>query len=117
MAIKTKDVEVPKTVVLSWEGTDYTIEYDRDSVSRIERGFGVTVEDIQKGSITAFQSIFFGGFFKHHPNIKKSTLEQLYDATPDKMELFKVLVEMYMENVNSLIDEPAEGKALSWSVR
>ena len=118
MATKEAEViKIPKSIAFDWNGTKYTIEYDRDSVNRIERGFNVTIDDIQRGSVTAMQALFYGGFYKHHPNIKRNTLEQLYKATPHKMDLFKVLAEMYSETVETLIDEPDEGNALTWSIQ
>lgn len=102
-------------IKFEFNGTEYIMEFDRDSALQTEKSFDVSLNDIRDLKLSTMQSLFHGAFLKHHPNIKQSTVNTFYDAMPNKPELFKNLAFMYSDCVNALLQDPEEGKALSWT--
>lgn len=98
-------------------GTTYTLEFDRDSATRAERTFGISLSDLQSGKTYLVHDLFFAAFIKHHPHIKGPVVEDFFNRMPDKTELYQKLVQMYAAAAGSLLDDPEdEGKVLSWKV-
>ncbi len=96
-----------------YNGTTYTMEFDRDTVRAAEAAFGFDVSNVTKPSTTNMENLFHASLLKHHPNIKPSTVDMLYAPQDDKVGLFQDLVAMYMETVGTLLVEADEGKAVS----
>ena len=78
--------------------------------------FDLSLQEVTSGKVTAVRELFMAAFIKHHPHIKPSVANGFFDAMPDKSALYEKLVEMYGETVGTLLDEPDEGKAISWKV-
>ena len=94
----------------------YTLEFDRKSASIAERTFGFSTADLIAGKLTYFPQLFQAAFLKHHPKIRPSVVNGLFDEVENKQELFEALTAMYAECVSSLIDEPAEGNGIGWEM-
>lgn len=111
----TEANEITK-IEFDWQGSQYTMEFDRDSVTYVEKLFDVKWADVTAGKFTAFKALFHASFLKHHPHIKESTVNTLFAGFTEKTELFKTLVLMYNACMNTLMDEPEEdsGNAISW---
>ena len=107
--------EAASRIELVYEGTTYTMEFDRSTVLNTEKTYGLSMRDVQEGKLAAFDAIFRGAFLKHHPRMKPATVEAIMDRIPNKSELYATLVGMYSENIESLLGEPEEGKAISWA--
>lgn len=107
--------EAASRIELVYEGTTYTMEFDRSTVLETEKAFGLSISDVQSGRLSAFDALFRGSFMKHHPNMKPSTMDAIMGRMPDKIGLYTALVGMYLENINTLMGEPEEGKAISWT--
>ena len=101
-------------ITFDYEGTEYTMEFDRDTVAQTEKVFDITIGDVRDGKIGAFEGLFYGAFLKHHPNMKPATVENFMRLMPDKMSLFRNLAIMYMNCVNTLLEDPEPGKAIGW---
>lgn len=114
MAKETKQEEITQ-IKFKYEGTEYIMEFDRDTVSQTEKAFDISIADVRDGKISAFYGLFHGAFLKHHPNIKTPTVEKLLELMPDKQGMFRNLAMMYGNCVNTLLDEPDEGNAISWT--
>ncbi|WP_165170697.1 DUF5055 domain-containing protein [Adlercreutzia sp. ZJ242] len=102
-------------ITFEWNGTEYTMEFDRDTVAQTEKVFDVSMAEVNAGKITAMTGLFYGSFLKHHPNIKASTLDAILNLMPDKVKLFRTLTAMYIVCVNSLLEDSDEGKTISWT--
>lgn len=107
-----KDVSQIK---FEYNGTEYIMEFDRESVAQTEKLFDFSIADVRDGKISAFEALFYGAFLKHHPNIKPTTVELFMKKMPNKQEVFKNLAAMYNDCISTLLEEPEEGEALSWT--
>ena len=100
---------------MTYNGADYYMEFDRATAEATEKELGVSVSDLTAMRITVFPSLFHGSLLKHHPNMKQKTVDMLFEKLAGKRELYAKLVEMYVETIQTLLDEPAEGEAVSWA--
>lgn len=116
---KTTAAKVPvddvNSIKFEYNGTEYIMEYDRDSALQAENLYNISLADIRAFKLSTFSSLFSGAFIKHHPNMKPRQIDTFFDMMPRKADLFKNLVTMYATSINSLLEEPEEGKALNWT--
>jgi hypothetical protein len=114
----TKQAKKPEEVSqmrFTYEGTEYIMEFDRETVAQTEKMFDISIGDVRDGKISAFEGLFHGSFLKHHPNIKQTTVDRFLTMMPDKQAVFRNLAVMFGNCVNTLLDEPEEGNAISWT--
>lgn len=116
MAKNETEKEISK-MVFDYEGTTYTMEFDRASAAQTEKIFDISINDVRDAKISSFQGLFYGAFLKHHPNIKSSTVDKFFELMPNKQDVYANLAIMYGECINSLLDEPEQGKAISWKAQ
>ena len=103
-----------KKLNFTYEDKEYTLEFTRRTVAEMERrGFKAT--EITDKPMSSIPALFEGAFLAHHKNVKKETIEEIYDHLGDKEALIAKLAEMYVEPINSLMEEPKEGN-VSWTV-
>ena len=114
---KDETIEIPERIEFEYEGTKYIMEFDRDTATQTEKVYDVSLPDISAGKITAMEALFAGSFMKHHPNIKPTTIETFKNMMGDKVSLYKALVGMYSTCISTLLDEPEQGKAISWAAK
>ena len=95
-----------KHIVLTYEGTEYTLEFDRKTVKRMEEnGFVVNTDK----PMTMISDLFRGAFMMHHKRITPDKVDEIWDAQRNKDKLLSELVSMYTEPIAALMDE-AEGE-------
>lgn len=109
----------PRSIVINYNGSELIVEYNRESVALLEDKLGVNIAGIMNGeiSLTSFPNLIYTGLLMHHRNIKRSTVETLIDNLENKSELMIVLIKMVIAAVNSMFEDPEEGKAISWTQR
>lgn len=96
-----------KQIVIAYKGNDYTLEFNRKTVRRMEEsGF---VVDTNKPA-TMITDLFRGAFQMHHKRIDPNLVEEIWDAQKKKDELLSVLIQMYTEPIAALMDEEADGE-------
>lgn len=95
-----------KQIVLNYKGVEYTLEFDRKTVRRMEAS-GFTI-DTDKPA-TMITELFRGAFQMHHRRTSPELIEDIWDAQRQKEKLLTELVNMYSEPVASLMDEDSEG--------
>ena len=94
-----------KQLFLTHEGKRYTLEYNRNSIRRMERqGFNINESDGMP--MNTVMALFNGAFLMHHPNIDTNTLDALYDTVPNKEAFLGKLTEMYSEPMMALVSDP-----------
>lgn len=103
-----------KKINFTFEGKDYTLEFDRESVKRLE-GIGFNIDAIDTKPATMIPLFFRGSFFKNHSNTKPKVIEEIFDSIGDREMLISTLVEMYVETLQSLIGDSDE-KGVKWTV-
>lgn len=105
-----------KTITLTYEGKEYTLEYTRKSVERME-ATGFNVEELASKPLSTLPLLWKGSFLAHHKNIKAWLQDKMFEQMPRKEELFDRLADMYMETVESLFEEPENDEGnLEWEV-
>lgn len=96
-----------KQIMLTYKGVDYTLEFNRRIVRRMEEG-GFKI-DTDKPA-TMITELFKGAFQMHHRRISPDLAEEIWDAQRDKDGLLTTLVTMYTEPIAALMDEDSEGE-------
>lgn len=96
-----------KQIVISYEGKDYTLEFNRRIVKRMEEaGFVVNTDK----PATMVTELFRGAFMKNHRGMSADKIEDIWDAQRGKEKLLSELISMYTEPISSLMED-AEGDA------
>jgi len=102
-------------LMISYNGTDYTLEFTRDSVKKMEqKGFVIT--EVQERPMTMLPELFYGAFIAHHPYInKKLVTEMIFPQMKGRQALVAKLGEMYGETLNTLFDSEEESGNVEWT--
>lgn len=110
-----------KTITFTYKKTAYTLEFTRETVSMLEQN-GLSLDDVQnisKRPITSMKMLFRGAFLVHHKKAASidNLIDEIWETIPDKHELIENLVEMYIEPVDSLLNDPEDEKVkTTWTV-
>lgn len=99
-----------KTVTLTYEKCDYTLEFTRRSIKQMEDN-GFIVTEVEKKPMMILD-IFRGAFIAHHPRVSREKIDEIYDQIGNKRALVERLVEMYTEPINALLSDSTEGNAI-----
>lgn len=104
-----------KTITLTYEGREYTLEFTRTTIAEMERrGFRAT--DIEAKPMLTLPALFSGAFLAHHRNVKANVIDAMFNKIPNKQDFIFALGEMYNEPLESLTDEPEESEGnAEWS--
>lgn len=104
-----------KTIELTYDGTEYKLEFTRNSVREMERE-GFVIDDIDRKPMTLLPQLFAGAFKAHHRWVKRDKIDEIYSHMPNKESLVGSLAEMYNEPILTLIEEPDDAeKNVSWT--
>ena len=102
-------------IAFNHKGTDYTLEFTRDSIKQMERhGFDLNAALSQP--VTSVATLFRGAFSAHHPHVSQTTVDEIWDGMENKNGLFEALIDLYNEPLEALMEEPEEGKKIEWKV-
>lgn len=96
-----------KTIHLTFEGQEYTLEFTRETISLMEKQ-GFRISEIEDKPLTTLPTLFAGAFLAHHRKIKAGVISKIFDNLRDKTGLIQKLGEMYAEPLEALLDEPEE---------
>lgn len=104
-----------KQLKFQYQDKEYTLEYTRRSVERMERD-GFVASDMKDKPMSTLPALFAGAFFAHHPFVKRTLVDEIYGKMDNKQELIGKLAEMYNEPISALVDDPdpKEGN-VSWT--
>lgn len=97
------------------KGTDYTLEFTRDSIKQMER-VGFSLDTAASQPVTALETLFKYSFSAHHPRISQTVLQEIWDGMDNKDGLFEALIELYSEPLEAMFKEPEETKKIEWKV-
>jgi hypothetical protein len=110
-----------KTITFTFEKTAYTLEFTRETVMMLEQA-GLTrkdVENIDEAPINTVMKLFTGAFVAHHKKAASinGLVERIWNTIPNKTELTKKLIEMYLEPAAALFEDPEDEKGKTvWTV-
>ena len=104
-----------KQLKLTYKDKEYTLEYTRRSVERMERnGFNAT--EMRDKPMTTLPALFAGAFIANHPWVKQELINEIYSKMTNRQELIGKLSEMYNEPIEALLDDPEENEGnLNWT--
>lgn len=96
------------------DGNRYTLEFNRDTVQSMEsRGFNLN--KIAESPATYIPVLFAGALRMHHRKLKPAMVDKMYENFGDKEKLVPLLIEMYSETLDTLMDDPEdEAKKVTW---
>ena len=98
------------------EGKEYTLAYNRNTVSQMARN-GFNIEDTYNKPTIGIPQLFAGAFIRYHRGIKQEVVDAIWAELPSKEKLLEELIKMYQAPIDALLDEPKEeGKNASWEV-
>jgi len=103
-----------KTITVTFEGADYTLEFTRKSIETMEKqGFKVT--EVAEKPMTMLPALFAGAFLAHHRFVKGEVIDTIFSKMKNKQELVQKLAEMYNEPIEALLGESDESEGnLDW---
>ena len=106
-----------KPIVLKSKDTEYTLEFNRESIKFAEmRGF--KIDEVSEYPMTKIPELFFYAFRMHHKNVARDKTDKiLFEEMGGVPEgLIERLVELYTEPFETLTVKDEERKNSKWSV-
>jgi hypothetical protein len=102
-------------IKLTYQGVEYTLEYNRAAVKALEAN-GFNGGEIFDKPMTNIELMFQCAFIKNHPNTQMSVITDILKECPNKNELLAQLKLMIDETYESLLAEPENGDSgnVSW---
>ena len=105
---------VAKTITFTYEGKEYTLEYNRRTVRTMEQK-GFEVDSLGSKPVTMIPILFWEAFQAHRKGTPLETTEEIWKHLNNRDELVDKLITMYVETVDSLIDDNEEDEGnVSW---
>jgi hypothetical protein len=109
-------------ITITYQNTDYVLEYSRNSVKQMEQQ-GFVLDKIPEQPMTQVPLLVYGAFVKNNKGIKRSLVDEIYEHIADKIGdgdngFIHALLEMYAETVNTLTDNNSvdEGNKAVWEL-
>ena len=94
-----------KQITVSDEyGNKYNLEYSKNTIVSMEKA-GFNLDRFVEQPVLMTTLLVQGAFAKNHPRTKNETIEKIYNSLKDKENFLKKLVEMYVEQTDTLADE------------
>ena len=108
-----------KKIEFTYEGVDYTLEYNREAIKYMEAK-GLDIEQITSKPLTMIELLWQGAFLKNHRKEKVDKIQEIYGNIGNKSELNAALSEMFLETYSALIGDSDEAddnsKNISWKM-
>jgi len=93
-----------KKLEFDYDGTHYTLEYNREAIKYMESQ-GFVLSQFQDKFNTMLDIAFVAAFLKNHKRVNGKLVEEIYSHIHDKVALSQSLIEMYAETYNSMLDD------------
>ena len=75
-SVKSAERLKPMVITDPDEGREYTLEYSRKSVVKVE-SVGLDVNQLESKSMTMIPLLFWGAFLMHHPHMTKEQTDKI----------------------------------------
>ena len=102
-------------IVFEHKGTNYTLEFTRDSIKQLEKA-GFSLSDVEDKPYTSLMTLFRGAFLCHHARVSQTVIDEIWDNLGNKEDMFEALANLYNEPIEAMMAEPDEGKKIGWKV-
>ena len=99
-------------IKLTYNKTEYALEYNRQSVKTMEAQ-GFNLNELTDKPMTMIPMLFEGAFIKNHRGVKRKVMSDIYDEIADKSGLTEKLMEMYAE---TLTETNPDAGNVTWTV-
>ena len=104
-----------KQLTFNYDGTDYTLEYTKDSVRTMERN-GFVADDLFAKPMSLLPELFAGAFLAKHRWNKRAKIDEIFDHMTNRAELLAKLVEMYREPMEAIMKDPEDSEGnVAWT--
>lgn len=100
---------------LTYGKTEYTLEYNRQSVKTMESQ-GFVLDELTTKPVTMIPMLFSGAFIKNHRGMKRSVIDDIFDNIDNKTGLLEALMEMYAETLSTLTEDNQGEGNVSWAM-
>lgn len=101
---------------LSYEGQDYTLEFTKKTIRALEES-GFNPREIDTKPLSTIPILFAGAFRAHHRFVKPEVIDAIYDSCPNKDELISALLDMYIEHMVAMVEDPKDDtKNVTWTL-
>lgn len=109
------DIKEVNQINFDYNGKHYCLEYNRESVKRMEAA-GFRPGESGATPLIELDMLWAGAFYMHHRKESSNVIEKLLDKMKDKDKLLEALRNMVAETYNSLLDtnEDDEGN-VEWT--
>lgn len=101
-------------ISLTHNKTEYTLEYNRQSVKTMESQ-GFVLDELTSKPMTMIPLLFSGAFIKNHRGVKRSVVDEIFDNIADKSGLMEALMEMYAETLSALTESNDSEGNVTWA--
>lgn len=101
-------------ITLTHKKTEYTLEYNRQSIKTMEAQ-GFVLDEVTSKPASMIPMLFDGAFIKNHRGVKRNIKDEIFDNLKDKTGLIQVLLEMYAETLSDLVEDTAEEGNVTWA--
>lgn len=91
-------------IKLTYNKKEYILEYTRRSVETIERR-GFVGDEVETKPVTMIPLLYSGAFQCHHPSIKQTLIDEIYESLGNKAGFISALAEMYSETLDALVSD------------
>lgn len=108
-------------IELTYNKKTYILEYSRQSVRTMEQQ-GFVLDKIGDMPMTMVPLLVYGAFAKHHKDVKRKLMDEIYDHIRDtdgEEGFLRTLLEMYSDTVNTITagaSDIDEGNEATWKV-
>lgn len=102
-----------KTIQFTYNDVDYTLEYTRKTLEKMEAD-GIILADMNKKPVTILPKLFEYAFYAHHKRIKKAEVDNIFHLFTNKNDMYNKLSEMATDTLNTLFEEDNSKNAISW---
>lgn len=107
--------EQPKPIYFTYEGKDYTLDFNRFTARMTEERYNINVPKLMDGLILCAPELFKGALLRHHPEVTSAEAEKMWAAMERKAELYRRLFLLFVNTAGSTFEEPDEGNGVSWT--
>ena len=102
-------------IKLTYNKTEYSLEYNRQSVKTMESQ-GFNLNELTDKPMTMIPMLFEGAFIKNHRGVKRKIMADIYEEIGDKTGLTEKLMEMYAETLSTLTENNPDAGNVTWTV-